>query len=134
MSRTAPLFKLIDALRARCHPVTAAQLSAQLAVSVRTAYRDVQTLVDLGGRIDGGAGVGYVLRAGFFLPPLMFDDDEIEALLLDARWVAGQGDAHVARAAVSAGEDRHCLHDRQIAPSRRVHRCHRAALHGPAPR
>jgi predicted DNA-binding transcriptional regulator YafY len=101
MSRTSRLFKLMDALRARRHPVTAAQLAAQLAVSVRTVYRDVQTLVELGARIDGGAGVGYVLRAGFFLPPLMFGEDEIEALVLGARWVQGQGDAELARAAES---------------------------------
>ena len=99
MSRTARLFKLMDALRARRLAVTAAQLAAELAVSVRTVYRDVQTLVDLGARIDGGAGVGYVLRAGCFLPPLMFDDDEIEALVLGARWVQGQGDAPLAGAA-----------------------------------
>ena len=99
MSRTARLFKLMDALRARRQPVTASQLAAQLSVSVRTVYRDVQTLVDLGARIDGGAGVGYVLRAGFFLPPLMFDDDEFEALVLGARWVQGQGDVELAQAA-----------------------------------
>lgn len=99
MSRTARLFKLMDALRARRQPVTAAQLAAQLSVSVRTVYRDVQTLVELGARIDGGAGVGYLLRAGFFLPPLMFGEDEIEALVLGARWVQGQGDADLAAAA-----------------------------------
>ena len=99
MSKTVRLFRLMDALRARRLPVTAAQLAAQLSVSVRTVYRDVQTLVELGARIDGGAGVGYVLRAGFFLPPLMFGEDEIEALVLGARWVQGQGDAELARAA-----------------------------------
>ncbi len=99
MSRTARLFRLMDALRARRLPVTAAQLAAQLSVSVRTVYRDIQTLTELGARIDGDAGVGYVLRAGFFLPPLMFGEDEIEALVLGARWVQGQGDAELARAA-----------------------------------
>ena len=99
MSRTARLFRLMDALRARRLPVTAAQLAAQLSVSVRTVYRDIQTLAELGARIDGDAGVGYVLRAGFFLPPLMFGEDEIEALVLGARWVQGQGDAELARAA-----------------------------------
>ena len=99
MTRTARLFQLMDALRARRYPVTAAQLAAQLSVSVRTVYRDVQALVELGARIDGDAGVGYVLRAGFFLPPLMFGEDEIEALVLGARWVQGQGDVELARAA-----------------------------------
>lgn len=99
MSRSARLLRLMDALRARRRPVTAAQLAAQLSVSVRTVYRDVQTLADLGARIDGGAGVGYLLRAGYFLPPLMFDEVEIEALVLGARWVQGQGDAQLASAA-----------------------------------
>ena len=99
MSKTVRLFRLMDALRARRLPVTAAQLAAQLSVSVRPVYRDIQTLAELGARIDGDAGVGYVLRAGFFLPPLMFGEEEIEALVLGARWVQGQGDAELARAA-----------------------------------
>ena len=92
----------MDALRGRRRPVTAAQLAGDLAVSVRTVYRDVQTLIGLGAPIDGGAGVGYLLRAGFFLPPLMFGEEELEALVLGARWVQGQGDPALARAADSA--------------------------------
>jgi predicted DNA-binding transcriptional regulator YafY len=101
MSRTTRLFRLMDALRGRRTPVTAAHLAKHLSVSARTIYRDVQALIDLGARIDGGAGVGYVLRKGFFLPPLMFGEEEIEALVLGARWVAGQGDPALARAAES---------------------------------
>lgn len=99
MSRTTRLFRLIDALRAHRRPVTAQRLAEQLAVSVRTIYRDVQTLVELGAPIDGEAGLGYVLRAGFFLPPLMFSADELEALVLGARWVKRQGDPALAQAA-----------------------------------
>jgi len=102
VSRTARLFRLMDALRGHRRPVTAARLAGELAVSVRTVYRDVQTLVDLGAPIEGEAGIGYLLRAGFFLPPLMFDEDELEALVLGARWVQGQGDATLARAAAGA--------------------------------
>lgn len=102
MSRTSRLFNLMDALRGRRHPVTAAQLAGELEVSVRTVYRDVQTLIGLGAPIDGGAGVGYLLRAGFFLPPLMFGEEELEALVLGARWVQGQGDPALAQAAESA--------------------------------
>ena len=98
MSRTARLFELLDALRAHRRPVTAAKLAAGLSVSVRTIYRDVQTLIGLGAPIDGGAGMGYVLRSGFFLPPLMFSEEELEALVLGARWVRVQGDAGLARA------------------------------------
>ena len=92
----------MDALRGRRRPVTAAQLAGELSVSMRTVYRDVQTLIGLGAPIDGGAGVGYLLRAGFFLPPLMFGEEELEALVLGARWVQGQGDPALARAAEAA--------------------------------
>ncbi len=92
----------MDALRGRRRPVTAAQLAGELSVSMRTVYRDVQTLMGLGAPIDGGAGVGYLLRAGFFLPPLMFGEEELEALVLGARWVQGQGDPALARAAEAA--------------------------------
>lgn len=89
-------------MRGRRRPQTAAQLAGELSVSVRTVYRDVQTLIGLGAPIDGGAGVGYLLRGGFFLPPLMFGEEELEALVLGARWVQGQGDPALARAAESA--------------------------------
>lgn len=102
MSRTSRLFKLMDALRGHRRPVTAAQLAADLTVSVRTVYRDIQTLIDLGAPVEGEAGLGYLLRAGFFLPPLMFGEDELEALVLGARWVRGQGDPTLAHAADSA--------------------------------
>ena len=102
MSRTARLFKLMDALRGHRRPVTAARLAEILSISVRTVYRDIQTLMDLGAPIAGEAGVGYMLRSGFFLPPLMFGEDELEALVLGARWVQGQGDPVLAQAAASA--------------------------------
>jgi predicted DNA-binding transcriptional regulator YafY len=102
MSRTSRLFLLLDALRGRRRPVTATQLSQVLSVSLRTIYRDVGTLIELGAPIEGEAGIGYVLRTGFFLPPLMFNEDELEALVLGARWVEHQGDAGLARAASTA--------------------------------
>lgn len=102
MSRTSRLFMLMDALRARRRPISAANLAAELAVSVRTLYRDVQTLIELGAPIEGEAGIGYLLRTGFFLPPLMFGEDELEALVLGARWVQRQEDAALAEAATRA--------------------------------
>jgi predicted DNA-binding transcriptional regulator YafY len=109
MSRTARLFKLMDALRGHRRPVSAARLAEALSVSIRTVYRDMQTLTDLGAPIAGEAGVGYLLRSGFFLPPLMFGEDELEALVLGARWVQGQGDPALAQAAASAHTaDRNC--------------------------
>lgn len=102
MGRTQRLLTLMDALRRHRRPVTAASLADEMSVSVRTIYRDVQSLIGLGAPIDGEAGLGYLLRGGFFLPPLMFDEDEIEALVLGARWVEQQTDAALADAARNA--------------------------------
>ncbi|AKU23572.1 YafY family protein [Massilia sp. NR 4-1] len=102
MSRTGRLFQLMDVLRGKRRPVTAAVLAEKLGVSERTIYRDMQTLAELGAPLQGEAGVGYLLRAGFFMPPLMFSPDELEALVLGARWVRQQGDAGLAQAANNA--------------------------------
>jgi len=102
MSRTGRLFLLMDAMRGYRRPVTAARLAEQLGVSERTIYRDIQTLSGLGAPLEGEAGVGYMLKAGFFLPPLMFGADELEALVLGARWVRRQGDDALAAAANNA--------------------------------
>ena len=102
MSRAARLLDLIQCLRRHRRPVTAATLADELQVSVRTLYRDIQTLIAQGAPIQGEAGIGYVLRPGFLLPPLMFGDDEIEALVLGARMVMRDGDPLLARAAQDA--------------------------------
>ncbi|OHD06533.1 helix-turn-helix transcriptional regulator [Sphingopyxis sp. RIFCSPHIGHO2_12_FULL_65_19] len=99
MTKAGRLFAIIDSLRRRRRPVTAEALAGEQGVSVRTLYRDIQALVALGAPIEGEAGVGYVLRPGFFLPPLMFTVDELEALVLGARWVAGRQDGALSRAA-----------------------------------
>ena len=83
-------------------PVTAQQLATELSVSVRTIYRDIETLVAQGAAIAGEAGIGFVMRPGFLLPPLMLRDEEIEALILGSRWVAQLPDASLARAAADA--------------------------------
>jgi len=81
--------------------MTAAELAEELEVSVRTIYRDIRDLAASGVAIDGEAGVGYVLRQGFDLPPLMFTEDEIEALVAGARMVEAWGDGSLARHARS---------------------------------
>ena len=102
MSRSGRLLELIQQLRRHRRPVTAAALAAELGVSERTVYRDIATLVGQGAPIEGEAGLGYVLRPGFVLPPLMFSDDEIEALTLGLRFVTQRGDAALGRAAADA--------------------------------
>src|SRR4051794_294537 len=89
-------------LRRHRHPVSGQTLADELGVSLRTIYRDIQTLVGQGAAIDGEAGVGFVLRPGFVLPPLMFADEEIEALALGLRLVSRRTDAALARAAMNA--------------------------------
>lgn len=98
MSRSARLLQLIEALRARRRPVTAAVLAAELGVTMRTIYRDVATLASEGVPIEGEAGIGYVLRPGFLMPPLMLPEDEVEALVLGLRLVSARGDAPLADA------------------------------------
>lgn len=87
MRRADRLFLLIQALRGRRTSITAARLASDLGVSKRTIYRDVVDLQTSGVPIEGEAGVGYVLRKGGEIPPLMFDRDEIEALVVGARFV-----------------------------------------------
>src|SRR5580693_2719849 len=103
MSRSTRLLRLLQAMRGRRHPVTAARLAEDLAVSERTIYRDVADLMAQGALISGEAGVGYILRPGLFLPPLMLSEDEVEAVLLGLRYVDQRGDAVLKAAAASAG-------------------------------
>lgn len=102
MSRSARLLDLLQLLRRHRHPVSGAEIARELGVSLRTLYRDIATLQAQGATIDGAPGLGYVLRPGFMLPPLMFSAEEIEALALGARWVADRGDARLAGAARQA--------------------------------
>ena len=102
MSRPERLLDLIQILRRHRRPVRGAELAEELRVSLRTVYRDIQGLVATGARIDGEAGIGFVLRAGYTLPPLMFNADEIEALVLGSRMLAGSVDEPLARAARDA--------------------------------
>ena len=81
----------MQALRRRRAPVAGATLADELGVSLRTLYRDIAALKAQGAAIEGEAGLGYVLKPGFTLPPLMFTLEEIEALALGARWVEGRG-------------------------------------------
>jgi predicted DNA-binding transcriptional regulator YafY len=95
--RADRLFQIIQLLR-RQRVVTAARLAQELEVSERTIYRDLRDLMQSGTPIEGEPGVGYTLRKGYDLPPLMFDEEEIEALVLGARLVASFGDERLARA------------------------------------
>jgi predicted DNA-binding transcriptional regulator YafY len=102
MSRAQRLLDLIQALRRYRRPVSGAILAEALGISLRTLYRDIETLNAQGAHIDGEPGVGYVLRPGFMLPPLMFSEEEIGAIVLGSRWVADRADAALGAAARNA--------------------------------
>lgn len=102
MSRSERLFDLLHAMRRRRLPVSGKVLADEVGVSIRTLYRDIASLQALGAPIEGEAGVGYVLKPGFVLPPLTFTPEEIEALVLGSRWVADRADDRLGEAARSA--------------------------------
>lgn len=102
MRRADRLFLLIHALRGRRSALTAQSLAATLGVSLRTVYRDVSDLQRSGVPIEGEAGVGYLLRKGSDIPPLMFTPDELEALVVGTRFVRAFGGRRLGREAAAA--------------------------------
>ncbi len=101
MRRADRLFDIIQLMR-RNKLVRAQDLARELEVSERTVYRDIAALIASGVPIEGEAGVGYILRGELDLPPLMFGEEEIEALVLGARIVEGWADPGLAQAASRA--------------------------------
>lgn len=101
MRRADRLFQIVQYLRGG-RLLTAQMLSERLEVTKRTIYRDVADLMASGVPIDGEAGVGYLLRDGYEVPPLMFTNDEIVALVAGARMLQAYGGAGMAEAAQEA--------------------------------
>ena len=102
MKRAERLFQILNVLRNRRTAITADQLADILETSKRTIYRDVQSLILSGVPVEGEAGVGYILHRNFDLPPLMFDSQELEALLLGVKMVRAWSDRQLASGANSA--------------------------------
>ncbi|MFQ1768867.1 helix-turn-helix transcriptional regulator [Aeromonas veronii] len=102
MSRSERLLSLLQLLRGHRYAITGSELASQLGISLRTLYRDIATLQAQGAHIEGEAGIGYVLRPGFMLPPLMFSEEELDALVLGSRWVVAHGDGTLSASASSA--------------------------------
>ncbi|WP_413492640.1 helix-turn-helix transcriptional regulator [Morganella psychrotolerans] len=92
MTRTQRLLTLLQILKENRYPVTAESLASQLQISVRSIYRDIESLRCQGADITGEAGIGYQLKSGLLLPPLIFDVNELEALILGLRWVQSNAD------------------------------------------
>ncbi|MBW3695596.1 YafY family transcriptional regulator [Vibrio sp. T187] len=102
MSKAERLFELLTLLRSKRYAVTAAELARTMEVSERTIYRDIQSLLLSGVPIQGEAGVGYLLKEGSHLPPLMFNEKEMMALELGMRMVRAWSDKELAEASRSA--------------------------------
>ncbi|WP_299968573.1 YafY family protein [uncultured Roseobacter sp.] len=123
MSRTHRLFQMMQTLRRLPPPVTAAQLAQEMQKSPRTIYRDIDALRSMGAVIDGEAGFGYTLIEDAAMPPLGFEDDELEALVLGLRDVTMIADPALAKAAGSA-----LAKIKARVPPRQAHRLQYAVL------
>lgn len=103
MSRSNRLFEIIQLLRGATAPLTARAIADTLEVTQRTVYRDIAALQSMRVPILGEAGIGYVMRAGFDLPPLMFTAEEIEAIVVGLALLQRTGDAGLQAAAQTIG-------------------------------
>jgi predicted DNA-binding transcriptional regulator YafY len=102
MRRADRLFEIIQLLRRARRPVTASELADGLEVNPRTVYRDMAALQAMRVPIEGAAGIGYVMRRGFDLPPLMFTAEEVEAIMVGLSLVTRTGDVGLLQAAQGA--------------------------------
>jgi predicted DNA-binding transcriptional regulator YafY len=101
MSRSERLLQLLQVLRRYRRPVGGQALAEELGVSIRTLYRDIASLQAQGAMIEGEPGVGYVMKPGYMLPPMMFRSEELDALVLGMRWVADRCDKTLSSGALS---------------------------------
>lgn len=98
MRNSSRLFEIIQILRGDSKPITAQALAQKLEVSTRTVYRDIAALQARRTPIEGEAGIGYIMRAGYDLPPLNFDSEEIEALRVGLSMLLRSGDTSLVEA------------------------------------
>ncbi len=99
MLKTDRLFEIIHILRKARFPVTAFDLAGQLEVTPRTVYRYIAMLQSMRIPVEGAAGVGYIMRKGYDLPPLNFDEEELEAIVIGLSLLSRTGDCHLEQAA-----------------------------------
>lgn len=104
MRKATRLFEIIQLLRLAPRPLTAADMAARLEVGLRTVYRDIAALQAMRVPIDGERGLGFILRPGFDLPPLMFTPEEAESLVLALALLHRTSDTGLHKAARAAGD------------------------------
>lgn len=102
MGRSTRMFEIIQILRSSSKPLTARLIAEELEVTQRTIYRDIASLQAMRIPIEGEAGIGYIMRPGFDLPPINFDIEEAEAITVGLGMIARSGDKGLQRAAASA--------------------------------
>ncbi len=104
MPRSSRMFEIIQVLRSAANPMTAAQIATECEVTPRTIYRDIATLQSMRVPIEGAAGIGYIMRRGYDLPPLNFDVEEAEAITVGLSMIARTGDKSLQKAAKRAAQ------------------------------
>jgi predicted DNA-binding transcriptional regulator YafY len=104
MRKASRLFEIIQILRLARKPVTAAEIAARLEVTTRSIYRDIGALQAMRVPVEGERGIGYILRPGFDLPPLMFSIEETEAVVLALALLERTGDDELRAAALRVGD------------------------------
>ncbi len=99
MARSIRMFEIVQLLRGASRPRTAQEIADELDVTKRTIYRDIVSLQSMQIPIEGEAGIGYIMRPGFELPPINFDDEEAEAVSVGLKMIARTGDKSLIKAA-----------------------------------
>lgn len=102
MPNSGRMFEIVQLLRSARSPLTAEVMAERLEVTKRTIYRDVAALQVAGVPIDGAAGIGYIMRCGYDLPPLMFTPEEIDAITVGLALIGRTGDRSLETAGASA--------------------------------
>ncbi|MFM2282171.1 MAG: hypothetical protein RLZZ444_4402 [Pseudomonadota bacterium] len=101
MGRATRLFEIIRLLKRASRPLTASDIARLLEVSTRTVYRDFVSLQAMKVPVEGEAGIGYIMREGYELPPLMFTPDEVDAIMVGLSLLGRTGDAGLSAAAAN---------------------------------
>jgi len=125
MARSARMFEIIQILRQASNPFTAQDIATVLEVTKRTIYRDIASLQAMRIPIEGEAGIGYIMRPGFDLPPINFDVEEAEAITIGLRLIARTGDKGLEKAARRAA--------RKLSPTTMMSETLFSSDWGPAP-
>ncbi len=94
MNRMDRLLGILTLLQSKKY-VLAEKIAEKFSISIRTVYRDIKALVELGIPVSFEAPKGYFVIQGYFLPPVSFSSEEANALLLSESLVYGFADRSI---------------------------------------